>query len=229
MTMKLTYLGHASFAIETKSHHLLIDPFLSGNPNSSIAADEVKADAILLTHAHADHVGDTVAIAKRTGATVVAVYELAAWLAAQGVKTHPMHLGGSHVFPFGRVKLTLAFHGSAIETESGMIYGGNPAGILFTAEGKTFYHSGDTALFGDMKWIGELNDIDVAALPIGDNFTMGPEDALIAAQWVKAKTVIPMHYDTFPLIAQDAVSFVHQLADKGIDGKVLKPGESFTA
>ncbi len=226
--MKITYLGHSSFVVETESHHILFDPFLTGNPNSPVKADEVQADAILLTHAHADHVGDTIAIAKRTGATVVAVYELATWLSQQGIPTHPMHLGGSHVFPFGRVKFTLAFHGAAIETETGLLYGGNPAGILFSAAGKTFYHSGDTALFGDMKLLGELNRIDVAALPIGDNFTMGPEDALLAAEWIKAKTVIPMHYDTFPLIAQDAASFVRQLAHKGIKGQALKPGETIS-
>ncbi|PWI58073.1 metal-dependent hydrolase [Sulfoacidibacillus thermotolerans] len=226
--MKVTYLGHASFMLETATHHVLIDPFLTGNPKASIRADEVQADAILLTHAHSDHVGDTIAIAKRTGALVVAVYELAQWLAAQGVSTHPMHLGGAHDFPFGRVKFTLAFHGAGIETPAGLVYGGNPAGILFTAQGKTFYHSGDTALFGDMKLIGELNRIDVAALPIGDNFTMGPEDAVLAAEWVKAKMVIPMHYDTFPLISQDATAFVRQLAHKGIKGQVLAPGQSLS-
>ena len=226
--MKITYLGHAATAIETGDYHILIDPFLTGNPTAAANADEVKADAILITHAHSDHVGDAVAIAKRTGAKIVTIFELAAWLSSQGVEVHPLHLGGSHEFEFGKVKLTLAFHGSGIETENGLMYGGNPAGILFTAEGKTVYHAGDTGLFGDMKVIGERNNIDLALLPIGDNFTMGPEDALTAAEWVKAKAVVPIHYDTFPLIAQDVEGFVKNLEASGIKGYPIKPGESVT-
>lgn len=226
--MKVTYLGHAAVAIDTGTHNVLIDPFLTGNPVAAVTAEEVNADAILLTHAHSDHVGDTVAIAKRTGAKVVTIFELAAWLGGQGLDVHALHLGGSHQFDFGTVKLTLAFHGSGIETENGLVYGGNPAGILFAAGGKTIYHAGDTALFGDMKLIGERNEIDLALLPIGDNFTMGPEDALLAAQWLKAKMVVPIHYNTFPLLAQNGEEFVRQLAHVGIKGMAIQPGESVT-
>ncbi|MCY0869681.1 MAG: metal-dependent hydrolase, partial [Firmicutes bacterium] len=194
--------------------------------SATARADELEADAILLTHAHSDHVGDTIVIAKRTRAVVVAVFELAVWLGQQGVDVHPMHLGGAHSFPFGRVKFTLAFHGAAIETDGGMLYGGNPAGILFTCEDRTVFHAGDTALFGDMKIIGERNSIDLAILPIGDNFTMGPDDAAVAARWLRAKAVAPVHYNTFPLIAQDAEDFKRRLAQDNIQCHPLQPGQS---
>lgn len=224
--MKVTYLGHASVAIEAAGKHILIDPFLTGNPTAAASAQDIAADAILVTHGHSDHVGDTVAIAKRTGALVVTTFELAMWLGQQGVNVHPMGQGGAREFDFGRVKWTMAFHGGSIETPEGMIYGGPPSGVLFTAEGKTVYHAGDTALFGDMKMIGELNEIDLAILPIGDNFTMGPNDARLAAKWLKARNVLPVHYNTFPLIAQDGDAFVAQLKNLTIGGQALKPGET---
>ncbi|KUO97088.1 metal-dependent hydrolase [Ferroacidibacillus organovorans] len=224
--MKVTFLGHAALLVETENHRILFDPFLTGNGTASVTAEEVEADVILLTHAHSDHVGDTVAIAKRTGAQVVAVFELAAWLMGQGIQVHPMHLGGSHTFDFGRVKYTLAFHGAGIETPDGILYGGNPAGILLTADGKTLYHAGDTALFGDMKLIGDMNEIDLAVLPIGDNFTMGPEDAVVAATWLHPKAVLPVHYNTFPLIAQDGQAFGHAVERHGIHAYILEPGQS---
>ncbi|MFD1676676.1 metal-dependent hydrolase [Alicyclobacillus fodiniaquatilis] len=224
--MKVTYHGQSCFIIENEAHRIIVDPFLSGNPNACITPDDVDVSHVLLTHGHADHVLDAEAIARRCDAVIIAPNELANYYGDKGLNIHPMHLGGKHDFPFGRVKLTLAFHGSGIETENGFIYVGPPCGFLITMGGKTLYHAGDTGLFGDMKIIGQLNDIDVALLPIGDNFTMGPEDALLAAEWVRAKHAIPMHYNTFPLIAQDGVQFASDLKAKGIDGIALKVGES---
>lgn len=224
--MKVSYHGHSVVKIETNGKVILIDPFLTGNPTTDLKAEDVKVDAILLSHGHGDHVGDTVELAKKNNAVVVAPFELATFLSWQGVNTHPMHIGGSHEFDFGKVKFTQAFHGSSyIDEENKTIkYTGMPAGILFTAEEKTVYHAGDTALFSDMKLIGELNNIDIAFLPIGDNFTMGPEDAVLAAKWTRAKTVVPMHYNTFPVIEQDPYQFVEKL--QNCTGKVLEAGES---
>ncbi|MBO1580863.1 metal-dependent hydrolase [Bacillus sp. XF8] len=226
--MEVSYHGHSVVKIETNGKVILIDPFLTGNPKTDLKAEEVKVDVIILSHGHGDHVDDTVALAKKNNAVVVAPFELATFLGWQGVNTHPMHIGGSHVFDFGKVKFTQAFHGSSyIDEENQMItYTGMPAGILFTAEEKTVYHAGDTALFSDMKLIGSLNDIDLAFLPIGDNFTMGPEDAVLAAEWIGAKTVVPMHYNTFPVIEQDPHIFVQKLTSS--IGKVLEAGESIT-
>ncbi|MBC6975456.1 metal-dependent hydrolase [Bacillus sp. Xin] len=226
--MKVSYHGHSVVKIETNGKVILIDPFLTGNPKTDLKAEDVKVDAIILSHGHGDHVGDTVALAKKNNAVVVAPFELATFLGWQGVNTHPMHIGGSHVFDFGKVKFTQAFHGSSyIDEENQTItYTGMPAGILFTAEEKTVYHAGDTALFSDMKLIGSLNNIDVAFLPIGDNFTMGPEDAVLAAEWIGAKTVVPMHYNTFPVIEQDPHLFIQKLTSS--TGKVLEAGESIT-
>ena len=226
--MKISYHGHSVVKIEANGNVILIDPFLTGNPKTDLKAEDVKVDAIILSHGHGDHVGDTVALAKRNNAVVVAPFELATFLGWQGVNTHPMHIGGSHVFDFGKVKFTQAFHGSSyIDEENQTItYTGMPAGILFTAEEKTVYHAGDTALFSDMKLIGSLNNIDLAFLPIGDNFTMGPEDAVLAAEWIGAKTVVPMHYNTFPVIQQDPHLFVQKLTSS--TGKVLEAGESIT-
>ncbi|MDM5156785.1 metal-dependent hydrolase [Bacillus sp. DX1.1] len=226
--MKISYHGHSVVKIETHGKVILIDPFLTGNPKTDLKAEEVKVDAIILSHGHGDHVGDTVALAKKNNAVVVAPFELATFLGWQGVNTHPMHIGGSHVFDFGKVKFTQAFHGSSYidEDNKTITYTGMPAGILFTAEDKTVYHAGDTALFSDMKLIGSLNQIDVAFLPIGDNFTMGPEDAVLAAEWIGAKIVVPMHYNTFPVIEQDPYLFIGKLI--GSTGKVLEAGEAIT-
>lgn len=223
--MKVTYHGHSVVRIETNGKIIWIDPFITGNTTSDLDASNVKADVILLTHGHGDHVGDTVEIAKRNNALVIASAELADLLSWEGLNTHAMSIGGSYTFDFGKVKITQAFHSSSYvdpETRT-IIYTGMPTGILFTAEGKTVFHAGDTGLFYDMKVIGERNDIDLAFLPIGDNHTMGAEDASVAAEWLQAKQVVPIHFNTFPFIQQDPHAFV-SLLPNGV-GKVLEPGE----
>lgn len=224
--MKLTFAGHSTFIVEQNGHRVIIDPFLSGNPAAVHKPLDLHVEAVLLSHGHGDHTLDAEAIARANDCVIVAPNELANYFGAKGLKAHPMGIGGSRQFEFGRVKFTQAFHSSSVESESGPIYTGMPAGILLTMDGITIYHAGDTGLFGDMKIIGEMAKPDVALLPIGDNFTMGPDDALVAAQWLGAKHVVPMHYDTFGLIAQDAELFVNKVNALGLQGVVLKIGES---
>jgi L-ascorbate metabolism protein UlaG (beta-lactamase superfamily) len=208
MATRLRWLGHSCLWVESDGAKLVFDPFLTGNPKAAAKAEELKPDFILVSHGHGDHVGDTIAIAQRTGATVICNYEISQWLSKQKVKAHGMQHGGGHKFPFGHCKLTLAFHGSQLPDGS---EGGNPCGFLIKFnDGKTLYNAADTGLFGDMKLIGE-EGIDLACLPIGDNFTMGPDDALRAVKMLAPKKVMPMHYDTFPLIAQDAKAWAAKL------------------
>jgi L-ascorbate metabolism protein UlaG (beta-lactamase superfamily) len=223
--MKISYHGHSVVQIQTNGKTILIDPFINGNQLTDLKVDETRPDVIILSHGHNDHVGDTVELAKKNNALVVANHEISTYLSWQGVNTHAMHIGGAHQFEFGKIKLTQAFHGSSYTTQNNeLIYGGMPAGILFMNEGKAIYHAGDTGLFSDMKLIGERHPIDLAFLPIGDNFTMGPEDAAYAAKLLNAKTVVPIHFNTFPPIKQDPFKFIELLEDK--NGKVLQPGEA---
>ena len=225
MNDKITWYGHATLGLETSGKHVLVDPFFSGNPTCITSADEVKADYILVTHGHGDHVGDTVSIARRTDALVISNFEIANWLEAQGVKTHGQHLGGGYHHPIGYLKLTLALHGSAMPDGS---YGGNPAGFLLTTgAGKKIYFAGDTGLFGDMKLIGE-EGIDLAVLPIGDNYTMGPSDALRAVKLLQPRYVLPIHFSTWDLIAQDVQAWAGQVEQETETKAVLlQPCESF--
>lgn len=226
--MKIHYHGHSTIQITHQGSSIIIDPFITNNPVASANVDDIKVQYILLTHGHGDHVDDVVKIAKNNDATVIATFELATFFAWQGVKVHTMNTGGSKTFDFGKVKLTQAFHSSGLvlNDEKKIVYMGMPNGLLLSIGGKTIYHAGDTSLFGDMKMLGELYQIDLAFLPIGDNFTMGPEDALIAARWIKAKQVVPIHYNTFELIRQDAHAFVSDLKEKGLDGQVVASGET---
>lgn len=223
--MKVSYHGHSVVQIQTKGKTILIDPFITGNSLTDLKVEDLKPDVIILSHGHNDHVGDTVEIAKRSGALVIGNADLTSFLSFQGVKTHGMNIGGAYQFDFGKVKFTQAFHGSGYITEKNQIvYCGMPTGILFSNEGKTIYHAGDTGLFSDMKLIGERNPIDLAFLPIGDNFTMGPEDATYAAKLLRAKMVVPIHYNTFPPIKQDPYQFIEMLYDR--NGRVLEPGDA---
>ena len=224
MSTRVQWLGHSCLLIETDGRRLLIDPFLTDNPRAAARADEVQADFIVVSHGHGDHIGDTIEIARRTGATVIANYEIANWLQAKGLtEVHGQQHGGGHDFPFGRLKLTVAFHGSALPDGS---YGGNPCGIhLFLKDGIRIYDAADTALFGDMRLIGE-EGIDLAILPIGDNFTMGPDDALRAVKLLGPKQVLPIHYDTWPLIAQDARAWAERVrGETDAEAIVLEPGD----
>ncbi|HBZ6321936.1 TPA: metal-dependent hydrolase [Listeria monocytogenes] len=225
--MKISFHGQSCIKIITGDTTILVDPFISGNEKCDLKVEEQMPDFIVLSHGHDDHVGDTVEIAKNSGATVICNADLASFLAVEdGLENMaPMHIGGKRQFSFGQVKLTQAFHGSQTVRDGRIVNLGFPTGIVFTIEDKNIYFAGDTGLFSDMKLIGELNPLDVAFLPIGDNFTMGPEDAAIAARFLQAKLVVPMHYNTFPLIAQDPHKFVASL-DEGITGKVLEIGES---
>ncbi|MHA1713259.1 MAG: metal-dependent hydrolase [Candidatus Ranarchaeia archaeon] len=226
----IKYLGHSSFLMSTKEHRLIFDPFITGNPHAPVSLDDLNVDYILVSHGHADHLGDTVKLAQMNNATVISTFELAEYLSTKGVKTHGQHIGGAFIHPFGKVKLTIAVHGNAVPDADGSLLavGGPPCGFLVTAEGKTLYHPGDTGLFYDMKLIGELNSIDVALLPIGDNYTMGVSDAVKAAEFLKAKIFVPMHYDTFPVIQADPNKFINELEKINLKGVILKAGEEIS-
>ena len=225
MSNTFTWYGHATHGLITSGYKIIIDPFFSGNPVTSMTPQAVEADFILVSHGHGDHIGDTISIAKRTGATVITVHEIAGWLGGQGVKAvHGQHLGGGFNHPFGYLKFTLAFHGSGLPDGS---YGGNPCGFLLTTkDGKKIYMAQDTGLFGDMKLIGE-EGVDLAVLPIGDNYTMGPDDALRAVKLIQPKMVVPIHYNTFDVIKQDPEAWAARVEkDTNAKVSVLKPGES---
>lgn len=224
--MKLKYFAHSAFMITTDDgKKILIDPFLDGNPNSNVKSNDVSADYIILTHAHGDHIGDAFKIAERCNPLFICVNELAEYVKSKGFNAHNMHIGGGYDFDFGRVKFTIAHHGS--QTPEGN-YAGEPAGVVLSINGMNIYHTGDTGLFLDMKLIGELNQIDYMLLPIGDNFTMGIEDGVRAVEFVNPKKAIPMHYNTFGVIEADPNNFKRKVENIGKDCIVMNFGQEIT-
>lgn len=209
MSISLTWHGHATFSLNINGTRIVVDPFFAGNnPSAKTPVDAVAADFILQTHGHGDHIADTVALARRSGATVIANFEICNWIGAKGhEKVHAMNTGGGYNFPFGRVKMTPALHSSGLPDGS---YGGDPGGYLVTAVDKTIYIAGDTALFSDMALIGRAG-IDVAILPVGDNFTMGPEDSVLALAYLQPKMVVPGHYNTWPPISIDVNAWAEKV------------------
>jgi len=227
--MLLTYYGHSAVLLSDGKHTVIVDPYISGNPVAPVKSSEVpKVDYILVTHGHADHFGDAVALGKRDGATIICTWELKNYFEAKGLKVHSLSTGGGHDFPFGRVKATIAFHGCGGDADADGITlpPNSPVGYVITIGKKNIYHAGDTALFSDMKLIGERYKIDCACVPIGDNFTMGPDDAALAVDFVKAERVVPIHYDTWDVIHVDTRIFQYKIEKQGRKAYCLKPGEA---
>lgn len=226
MDFTLTWYGHAALALETGGYRLLVDPYISDNPAAPVTAEQLSADFVLVSHGHGDHLGDAIDIARRCGAPLIANNEIAEWLRGLGLQAHGQQPGGGFRHPFGYLKMTHALHGSKLPDGS---YGGNPVGFLLTTQGgKKIYMACDTGLFGDMRLIGE-EGIDLALLPIGDNYTMGPDDALRAVKLVQPHHVIPIHYNTWEVIAQDVESWARRVEkETKSSAHILKPGESFS-
>jgi L-ascorbate metabolism protein UlaG (beta-lactamase superfamily) len=226
--LAITWLGHSSFRVRTPGGvEILFDPWYTGNPSFPERARPTKADLILVSHGHSDHITDAAAMAKATGATVVGIWEVVSWLGTKGVQTvEPMNKGGTISVKGLRLTMTDAAHSSSFD-DNGLVYLGEPAGFVVRLEnGQTLYFAGDTALFGDMKLIGELYRPDIAFLPIGDRFTMGPDTAALAAKWLGVKQVVPMHWGTFPLLTGTPDMLKTHLDGSGIDVLELKPGET---
>ncbi len=225
--MNITYFGHSCFGVEINGKHLLFDPFITANELAShIDVKTVKADYILISHGHFDHIADAVSIANRTGALVICAWEIYEWLQKQGLKNiHPMNTGGKKVFDFGSVKCVKAEHSSSLPDGT---YGGNPMGFVIESDDKDFYYAGDTALTYDMKLIGEYRKIDFAFLPIGDNFTMGVDNAIIACDFINCDDIIGMHYDTFGFIKIDKENAVQKFENQSKKLILLNIGETIT-
>lgn len=225
--MELTYYGQSCFLLQAANRNILFDPFITPNELAShVDINAIEADYILVSHGHQDHTADLVALAKRTGALVICSFEIMLWLAKQGVENvHAMNLGGQYSFDFGKVKMVYAAHSNSLPDGT---YGGTAAGFVLQCEGKTLYYAGDTALIQEMKLIGELARPDVCLLPIGDNFTMGVEDAVIAAGYLRCKHIIGMHYDTFPPIKIDKDRARGLFKKAGCELSLIDIGSSLT-
>lgn len=224
--LKINYLSHSCFIFDDGKHRIIVDPYLTGNPTCKMKVEDVKVDYVVLTHAHGDHISDLIKIAKRNSATVIAVNELANYAIEKGLNAFNMHIGGAYNFPFGRLKFTIAHHGSALPDGR---YMGVAAGVLLTMGDKTIYHTGDTGLFLDMKLIGEMNKIDAMCVCIGDCFTMGIDDAVKAVEFVNPELAIPIHYQTFPVIQTDPFEFKEKVEKKlGKKVRVMEYGETIT-
>jgi L-ascorbate metabolism protein UlaG (beta-lactamase superfamily) len=223
--LTITYASHSTFLFSDGEHSVVVDPYFTGNPTNPIRMEDVDAKFIVLTHAHNDHLGDTLRLAERNDALVIAVNELARYVALQGAKAHNMHIGGACAFPFGRVKFTIAHHGSSGPDGR---YMGEPAGVVLTLGGKKVYHCGDTGLFLDMQLIGQRDAIDVMCVPIGGNFTMDAADGVEAVKFVKPGLAIPMHFNTWPIIETDPEAFRTGVADAGLACRVMGYGETLT-
>jgi L-ascorbate metabolism protein UlaG (beta-lactamase superfamily) len=227
-SLAITWLGHSAFAVRTPGEKIILfDPWYTGNPSFPKDAKPTKADVILVSHGHSDHITDAAAMAKQTGATVVGIWEVTSWLGAKGVQhLEPMNKGGTITVKGLRITMTEAIHSSSFD-ENGIVYLGEPAGFVVALEnGQTLYFAGDTALFSDMKLIGELYKPDIAFLPIGDRFTMGPDTAAMAARWLGVRQVVPMHWGTFPLLTGTADQLKQHLSGSDIEVLELKPGET---
>lgn len=226
----LTYHGHSAVELQLAGKHVWIDPFLTGNPVAKADPAHVKADIIALSHGHSDHVGDAASIAQRTGATLVAAYELALYCHAKGAaKIEPTNIGGTVRIGDIRVTFTQAWHSSSIDIDGRPVPMGPACGLVIRGEGRTIYHMGDTGLFGDIKLIAERHGpFDVACIPCGDRFTMGLDDAVLAAQWIQARVSVPIHWGTFPIIENNGDAFARRLTSCDMKAAALAPGGSLT-
>ncbi|HOK88382.1 MAG TPA: metal-dependent hydrolase [Fervidobacterium sp.] len=222
--MRARFLGHAVVLLEgmKEKYNAIVDPFITGNPVYPTDFELPKIDYVLVTHGHNDHLGDTVELCKKHDSVVISNAEICTYLQLKGCKVHPMHVGGTYTFDFGKVKLTPAFHGSGIHDGANMIYGGNPCGFLINVDEKVIYHAGDTGLTKEMEL---LKNVDLAFIPIGGNYVMDVDDAIVAVEMFKPKIVVPIHYDTWGVIKADSERFKNEVERFGVECRILRPGE----